>query len=43
MPALRIHTHCQVAQKPTAKPKLVKEYGCPSARTEKIAAKLKEK
>ena len=29
---LRSHTHCQVAQKADARPKLVKEYACPNAR-----------
>lgn len=38
-PTLRSHTHWQVAQKPTHRPKLAKEYACPNARGDS-AAKL---
>ena len=41
MPTLRSHTHCQVAQKANAQPKLVKEYACPNAREKPTLTKQK--
>jgi len=34
MPIIRSLTHCQVAASQPHRPKLVKEYACPSARNE---------
>jgi hypothetical protein len=35
MPTLRSHTHLQ-ATKPTHRPKLAKEYACPTAQTQRL-------